>query len=99
MSHLDEDVLDLWITALRNTVMIQSVNGAPALIDLFPEVISLLATNLDLLGKIVTVVESYFFLDGPAILQVLALLALQPLNPNVCIRVMPSLCSTHIVPL
>ncbi|KAF8746019.1 hypothetical protein AX14_004306 [Amanita brunnescens Koide BX004] len=70
ISHLDEDGLNLWLSALRNTVTISSVNGAPALAELFPRALELLATNLDLLGKITTIIESYIVLDATAILQV-----------------------------
>ncbi|KAF8351332.1 armadillo-type protein [Amanita rubescens] len=69
ISHLDEDGLNLWQSALRNTLTISSVNGAPALAELFPRALELLATNLDLLGKITTAVESYIILDATAILQ------------------------------
>ncbi|KAM6495766.1 Armadillo-type fold [Amanita muscaria] len=69
ISYLDEDGLCLWLAALRNTVTISTVNGAPALVDLFPQALELLATNLDLLGKITNIVESYVILDAPTILQ------------------------------
>lgn len=49
---------------------IESVNGAPGLIDVMPVLISLLAVNLDLLGKIIGLVESYFLLGAPLVLQV-----------------------------
>jgi hypothetical protein len=58
------------LAALRNTVTIENVHGSPALIDLFPLALSLLAVNLDLLGKIVNICESYFILDGQSILRV-----------------------------
>lgn len=61
----------LWQAALRNTVTIESVNGAPALIDILPLLISLLAVNLDLLGKIIGLVESYLLLGAPLVLQVI----------------------------
>jgi hypothetical protein len=70
ITHLDEDALLLWQTAVRNTVTIESVNGAPALIDLFPLLMSLLTVNLDLLGKIIGIMESYFLLGAQVILQV-----------------------------
>lgn len=70
--NLDDDGLSLWLTALRNTLTLTSVNGAPALFDLFPQALELLSTNLDLLGKITSIIESYFLLDAPAILQVRA---------------------------
>ncbi|KAJ7684034.1 ARM repeat-containing protein [Mycena rosella] len=38
--------------------------GAPALIDVFPQAIALLAENLDLLGKAISIIDAYFLLDG-----------------------------------
>ncbi|KAG6880368.1 hypothetical protein C0992_007779 [Termitomyces sp. T32_za158] len=68
--NLDDDCLTLWLTALRNTLTLSSVNGSPALFDLFPIAMNLLSTNFDLLGKTVSIIESYFLLDAPGILQV-----------------------------
>jgi hypothetical protein len=48
------------------------VNGAPALIDLFPLLLSLLSVNLDLLGKIIGIAESYLLLGSPVLLQALS---------------------------
>ncbi|KAG7449051.1 ARM repeat-containing protein [Guyanagaster necrorhizus] len=70
--NLDEDGLGLWKAALHNTLTVQSINGAPALLDLVPDAIKLLATNLDLLGKTVDIIESYMLLEGAQILQVCA---------------------------
>ncbi|EMD40680.1 hypothetical protein CERSUDRAFT_111258 [Gelatoporia subvermispora B] len=67
--HLDEDALDLWQASLRNTTTLQSSSGGPDLIELFPLAISLLAENLDLLGKITHIIESYFLLDAGRVLQ------------------------------
>ncbi|RDB22808.1 Importin-11 [Hypsizygus marmoreus] len=67
--NLDEDGLNLWLTALRNTLTLTSVNGAPALFDLFPFALELLSTNFDLLGKITSIIESYFLLDASGVLQ------------------------------
>ncbi len=68
--HLDEDAFVLWQAALRNTTTIEGVNGAPGLIDLVPLIVQQLSSNLDVLGTIVHIVESYILLDGPRILQV-----------------------------
>lgn len=38
--------------------------------DLFPEAVSILSSNLDLLGKVTSIVESYILLDAPTLLQV-----------------------------
>ncbi|KAJ7276541.1 armadillo-type protein [Mycena haematopus] len=70
-THLDEDAMDLWLAALRNTTSLQTPNG-PALIDIFPQAIFLLAGNLDLLGKVINIVDAYFLLDGVIILQTFA---------------------------
>ncbi|EPT02714.1 hypothetical protein FOMPIDRAFT_1159700 [Fomitopsis schrenkii] len=67
--HLDQDALVLWLAALRNTVALDGVNGAPGYIELFPLVISLLSENLDLLGSISEVVESYILVDVTRILS------------------------------
>ena len=55
---------------MRNAATIQGVNGAPGLIDLVPLIINQLANNLELSGTIVHILESYFLLDAPHILQV-----------------------------
>lgn len=68
--HLDEDAFALWQAALRSTTTIEGVNGAPGLIDLVPLIVQQLSSNLDVLGTIVHIVESYILLDGPRILQV-----------------------------
>ncbi|KAJ6539488.1 armadillo-type protein [Mycena capillaripes] len=69
--NLDEDAMNLWLAALRNTATLQNSSG-PALIDLFPLAISLLAMNLDLLGKAINILDAYFLLDGVLILQTFA---------------------------
>jgi hypothetical protein len=68
--YLDEDGLLLWQCAIRNSLTIQSVNGDPSLLELYPRAMELLADNLDLLGKIISIHESYFLLDGQCILGV-----------------------------
>lgn len=73
--HLDIDGLTLWLSALRNTVTMASVNGASALQDIFPQALTLLPTNLDLLGSITRILESYFLLDASYILTVGSLIS------------------------
>lgn len=63
------DALSLWVAALRNTVTIESVQGAPALFELFPTAVAML-DNLDVLGKVTSILQSYFLLNASAILQV-----------------------------
>lgn len=70
--HLDEDALGLWLTALRNAPTLQGASG-PSLLQLFPLAISLLVGNLDLLGRVILIVESYLFIDAPLVLQSFAL--------------------------
>ncbi|KAF8917892.1 armadillo-type protein [Mucidula mucida] len=67
--HLDEDGLALWKAALRN---LSGTAAVQPFMDLFPEAIRLLGTNLDLLSQVVDIVDSYFLLAGPQILQVCA---------------------------
>lgn len=68
MQQLDQDALILWETALQN---LPATPGQPsALFPLFPLAISFLAENLDLLGKAVGILESYYLLEATAILQV-----------------------------
>ncbi|KAG1815549.1 ARM repeat-containing protein [Suillus subaureus] len=66
--NLDEDALNLWLAAVRNSSSL-GYAGGPGLIDLVPLAVSLLSNNLDLLGKIVSIVESCLFVDAPAVLQ------------------------------
>jgi hypothetical protein len=76
--HLDADGLTLWLSALRNAVTIANVNGDSALQDIFPQALALLSTNLDLLGSITRIIESYFLLDVSHILKVDSLISLHP---------------------
>jgi hypothetical protein len=62
----------LWRTTLRNATTIESINGAPCLLELFSLAVGLLSENLDLLGKIISIHESYLLLDAPRLLQVLS---------------------------
>ena len=70
--------MTLWLSALRNAVTMVSVNGDPALQDIFPQALVLLSTNLDLLGSITRIIESYFLLDASHILKVDSLISLHP---------------------
>lgn len=67
--NLDEDGINLWLAALRNSTALQSTSTSN-LLQLFPLAMALLAGNLDLLGKITFIVESYFFVDALLVLQV-----------------------------
>ena len=67
---MEQDAFILWQSALRNTNTIVGMNGAPGLVDLLPLAVQQLSTNLELLGTIVRIHESYFLLDAPRVLQV-----------------------------
>jgi hypothetical protein len=68
--ELDEDALNLWRTALRNTHTIQPVQpGQEGLFQLAPIAIALLASNLDLLGSVLSIIESYIILGGQEFFQ------------------------------
>jgi len=72
MINLDEDGLILWLSAVQNAPSLSPPHAPaqPSLRDLFPRALELLTTNLDLLGSITGIIESYFFLDAPLLLQV-----------------------------
>lgn len=66
---MEEDAINLWLMTLRNSIP----NNNPANPDLFqllPTAVEQLATNLDLLGRICQVMESYVLLDSNRVLQV-----------------------------
>ena len=67
---LDEDALALWKLAIRNATTIEDVNGSPGLHTLLPLLVTLIAKNIDLLGNIVDILESYILLDANRLLQV-----------------------------
>ncbi|KDQ20506.1 hypothetical protein BOTBODRAFT_309717 [Botryobasidium botryosum FD-172 SS1] len=68
--HLDQDGLGLWLAALRNATTLDPLTpGTLGLIDLLPGAMALLAENLDLLGTILNVIQSYLLLDATKTLQ------------------------------
>ncbi|KAI0320679.1 ARM repeat-containing protein [Amylostereum chailletii] len=62
--QLDDHTFKLWMAALRHATTLQGYNGGQGLIDLFPLLVSLLSQNLDVLGKITSILESYFLLGA-----------------------------------
>ncbi|KAH0839916.1 ARM repeat-containing protein [Lanmaoa asiatica] len=66
--NLDEDGVNLWLAALRNSTTLQSTSTSN-LLQLFPLAMALLTSNLDLLGKVTFIVESYLFVDAFLVLQ------------------------------
>ncbi|KIM21025.1 hypothetical protein M408DRAFT_81094 [Serendipita vermifera MAFF 305830] len=70
--QMDEDAIELWLIVLRNSL--RNLNPAvPDLFELLPSAIGLLGSNLDLLGPICQIMESYILLDCPRVLQMQAL--------------------------
>ncbi|KZT53287.1 ARM repeat-containing protein [Calocera cornea HHB12733] len=69
-TQLDEDALDLWIHALRWTpALIDDQGSSPNLMELLPLLHGLLLNNLDLLGRVLNVVDGYLLVDAPRFLQ------------------------------
>ncbi|THH02435.1 hypothetical protein EW026_g424 [Hermanssonia centrifuga] len=67
--QLDEDALMLWQVALRHTESLDGSDGRPGLASLIRLAVDLLANNLDLLGQIISILESYVILDASRVLQ------------------------------
>ncbi|KAF9569336.1 ARM repeat-containing protein [Agrocybe pediades] len=67
--QLDTDALNLWTSALRNTVAVTSADGRDCLRDLVPDAINLLGNNFDVTGVVSIILESYFLLDAAYILE------------------------------
>ncbi|KAF9268117.1 ARM repeat-containing protein [Marasmius fiardii PR-910] len=65
--NLDGDGIILWKEAMRNTL--SATEGRPSLFELLPTCLSHLESNLDLLGSLLNIAESYFLLEGPRILE------------------------------
>ncbi|KAL0067569.1 hypothetical protein AAF712_005284 [Marasmius tenuissimus] len=70
--NLDGDGIVLWKEAMRNTLSATAADSGRPLIDLFPVCLRQLESNLDLLGSLLNVAESYFLLEGPRILELCA---------------------------
>ncbi|KAG7096795.1 hypothetical protein E1B28_004204 [Marasmius oreades] len=66
--NLDGDGVILWKEAMRNTL--SAAEGRPSLFDLFPTCLSHLKSNLDLLGSLINIVESYLLMEGTRILEI-----------------------------
>jgi hypothetical protein len=59
--------LNLWLSALRCSVL--PLPPSPNIFELLPLAIRLLGDNLDLLGKITSIIESYYLLGADLVLQ------------------------------
>lgn len=69
MVQLEEDAVVLWLAALRNSPVFNNATDT-GLLRLFPMAINLLSTNLDLLGSLTDILESYFLLAAGPLLSV-----------------------------
>jgi hypothetical protein len=71
--QLDEEGLQLWKASLHNATTVEpAAPGVPGLIDLVPTAISMLADNLDILGSLLSITESYILISGDKVFQVCA---------------------------
>ncbi|KAL0577074.1 hypothetical protein V5O48_004917 [Marasmius crinis-equi] len=68
-TNLDGDGIILWKEAMRNTLSATASDGGRSLLDLFSLCLKQLDNNLDLLGSLINIVESYFLLESPRILE------------------------------
>ncbi|KAF8489124.1 armadillo-type protein [Gautieria morchelliformis] len=67
--YLDEDGLLLWAAAIRNALTLESTrNGVPGYIDMFSHVTLQVSGNMDALGTMLSIVESYVVLDAKRVL-------------------------------
>ncbi|KAG8903449.1 hypothetical protein FRB99_003271 [Tulasnella sp. 403] len=71
-THLDEDGAILWEAAIRNCSSLQAPAGQASLMDLLPNLVNELSDDLDLLGTVNKLLESYYLIDCPAVLQLCA---------------------------
>ena len=61
----------MWGVALQNAVTLESTgSGVPGYIEMFSHVILLVSDNMDVLGTMLTIVESYLVLDAKRVLSV-----------------------------
>lgn len=59
-----------WQTALYNSVSPYQPSSETGLIKLFPGLLSAISENMDLLPKLLPLLDSYVMLDAPGIVQV-----------------------------
>ncbi|PVG00491.1 ARM repeat-containing protein [Serendipita vermifera] len=70
--QMEDDALAIWLVTLRNTPQ-NSDAAKQVLFDLLPIAVEFMATNLDLLGTVCQIMESYLLLDYARVLQLQAL--------------------------
>ncbi|KAG8829540.1 hypothetical protein FRC17_006424 [Serendipita sp. 399] len=66
--QMEDDAVELWLVSLRNSVPNHDPN-VPDFFQLLPNAVELLYSNLDLLGTICQIIESYLLLDCSRVLQ------------------------------
>ncbi|KAG8940803.1 hypothetical protein FRC00_012795, partial [Tulasnella sp. 408] len=69
-AQLDVDSLGLWEAAIRNCPSLQPVPGQPGLLDLLPPLVETLRSDMDAQANSNHLLESYYLIDCPLILQV-----------------------------
>ncbi|CAE6485218.1 unnamed protein product [Rhizoctonia solani] len=68
--HLDEDALQLWLAALRNAIALPPPQpGVLGLSELIPDLIQQMHDNIDLLGTLLQILESYLLLNATMVVQ------------------------------
>lgn len=68
---MDEDGLQLWLASLKNEVTLADTrNSALKYIDMFPHVTFLVSGNMDVLGTMLSIAESYLILNAEMVLSV-----------------------------
>ncbi|KAG8934669.1 hypothetical protein FRC02_009496 [Tulasnella sp. 418] len=70
-AQLEGDGLILWATALKEAVSLSTATS-PNLVELLPQAIHMLENDLDVLGHVTWILESYYILDADSILQLCA---------------------------
>ncbi|KAJ3710388.1 ran binding protein 11 [Lentinula raphanica] len=69
-ANLDGDGSNLWKEAMRNTLTMDNPGPNETLASLMDVLVNQLKTNLDLLGTMIDITESYFLLDPARMLQI-----------------------------
>ncbi|GAB1524976.1 hypothetical protein RhiTH_008132 [Rhizoctonia solani] len=68
--HLDQDALDLWLAAMRNAASLPAPHpGVLSLSELIPELVQQMHDNIDLLGTLLQILESYLLLNATMVVQ------------------------------
>ncbi|CUA70323.1 Importin beta-like protein kap113 [Rhizoctonia solani] len=68
--YLDADALQLWLAALRNATALPAPQpGVLCLSELIPELIREMHDNIDLLGTLLQILESYLLLNATMVVQ------------------------------